>query len=82
MAGNDFVKNPGGSGGNPTRPRDFLRTGKAQSMATPEGRDINSSDAAPGAPTAAQEATPGPYSGQDAGVGTIGNAARPYRLGG
>lgn len=72
-SGNNFLENPRGTGGGKP-PRDFLRPTVAQK---PAGQRTNPADAAPGANTAAEGANrPG------AGVGSIGNAARPYKLGG
>lgn len=74
MAGNNFLTNPGGSRPGGAPPRDFQDAHRAQPNA---GQRTNTSDAAPGPETAAQVANrPG------AGVGSVGNAARPFRLGG
>jgi len=82
VAGNDFTKNPRGGNTGTGKPRDFLGTSDRQKMATPQNQDINPADAAPGPQTAAEVASPGAASGFDAGVGTIGNPAKPFRLGG
>jgi hypothetical protein len=82
VAGNDFTKNPRGSNTGTGRPRDFQGTGERQKMATPEGQDVNPADRAPGPSTAAEAADAGSASGYDVGVGTVGNAAKPFRLGG
>jgi hypothetical protein len=77
MAGNDFVQNPRGSNLG-RRPTMVNRTPGDQ---RPADRGLNMADAAPGALTAAEEASPG-KAADDVGVGTIGNGAKPFRLNG
>jgi len=74
MAGNNFLTNPGGSRSGGTPPREFQDISRSQPSA---GQRTNTSDAAPGPNTAAQVANR-----PAAGVGSVGNAARPFRVGG
>jgi len=73
---NDFNKNPGGNANPGSPPRDFL-TGRPQRSGRSE---VNTSDAAEGPMTAAEAASP--PATRPGGVGTPGNAARPFRMGG
>lgn len=72
--GTDFSTNPGGAGFGRPAPPDFTRTSRQQQQA---GQRTNTSDAAAG-PANAAEVVNRP----SAGVGSVGNAAKPYRLGG
>jgi hypothetical protein len=77
---NDFNRNPAG-GSRPGRaPRDFLRAPPNLARQTPKkDPDLNEQDAAPGPRTAAET----PHANRpEAGVGSVGNAARPFKLGG
>lgn len=82
MAGNDFRMNPRGDNDGTVRPRNFIDASRRQPMATPENQAVNQEDAADGAMTAAEEAAAGSESGHDVGVGTVGTATKPFRLGG
>lgn len=72
-APNDFTRNPAGTGARQAG-TDFSKQSRQQQAA---GQRTNTADAAPGPATAAEVANrPG------AGVGSIGNGARPFKLGG
>jgi hypothetical protein len=81
VPGNDFTRNPQGSGSGGATPRN-LNVSRPQPMSTPESQGINPADAIAGGNTAADDAGPGVASGQDTGVGTVGSGAKPFRLGG
>lgn len=81
VAGNNFITNPRGSGGG-AAPRNFIDASRTQTRATPEARGVNSKDAAPGPVTAAEVANNTNDPGNPVGVGTIGNSAVPFKLGG
>jgi hypothetical protein len=74
MAGNDFGANPGGTRTAAKLSGDLINNSRAQSKAKP---DHNTQDAAPGGliPQAAPPAT------RPGGVGSLGNGAKPYKLG-
>lgn len=77
MSGNNFLTNPSGSGVS-GRGRDFTKeTGPSQ---TPRESvaDRSTDDAAAGGLIPKVEAGPN----HDVGVGSVGNAAKPFRLGG
>jgi hypothetical protein len=73
---NNFLSNPRGNANPGKAPRDFLVSRPQQS-----GRSqFNTADAAAGPLTAAEAASP--PATRPGGVGTPGNPARPFRLGG
>lgn len=76
MAGNNFLTNPGG-GASSGRGRDFTREVGPSQSPRESGADRSSDDAAAGGLVPKVEAMPGP----DVGVGSIGNSAKPFRLG-
>jgi hypothetical protein len=75
MSGNNFITNPGGTPSGPRTLPDMVNNSRPQPKAKP---DINTQDAAPGGvlPAAA------PPNTRPGGVGTVGNSAKPFRLGG
>ena len=70
----DFT-NPGAPKTGGATPRDFSRESRSQSAAAPR---TNAADAAPGGPVPV--VTPPPQ--RTGGVGSPGNGAKPFRLGG
>lgn len=79
MAGNNFLTNPGGSGSRGTGRRFDNQQGASQTAReSVADRDTNSAVAGDLVPKV--EAVPLP--GKDIGVGSIGNAQKPYRIGG
>lgn len=77
MAGNNFLTNPSGGGGS-GRGRDFLREPVPSQSPRESGADRSTDDAASGGLVPKVQAAPGP----DVGAGSIGNGAKPFRLGG
>ncbi len=67
-------------------PKDsFLVSTPAQPRATPQSKDICPKSVVPGAAGTAMDsknANPGPDKGNPLGVGSLGNGAKPFRLGG
>lgn len=72
----DFTRTPGGNPTGGSTPRDLTRPPAVQQK--PAGQRTNTADAAPGGPIPA--AAPPPV--RPGGVGTPGNSAKPFRLGG
>lgn len=77
VAGNNFITNPGGSGSG-GKGRRFDDQKAAPQKPRESSADRNGSDAAPGGLVPKVQAAPG----KDVGVGSIGNGAKPFRIGG
>lgn len=76
VAGNNFLTNPGG-GGRSGRGRTFHDQKPAPQQPRERAADRNMQDAAPGTLVPMPNAKPD----ADVGVGSVGNPAKPYRLG-
>jgi hypothetical protein len=76
MSGNDFGTNPRGNPSGPSKLPDLINNSRTQTAGTKS--DINPQDAAPGGviPPAL------PPQNRAGGVGSIGNSAKPFRIGG
>jgi hypothetical protein len=77
VPGNDFVSNPGGSGTS-RKGRTFHDQQPAPQRKYEQTADLNNDQTAPGGRVPMVQSPPGP----DVGVGSIGNGAKPFRLGG
>ena len=86
MAGNNFIENARGANTGTVKPPDFLTQTapqKARNETNVAEGGINPDDAAPGPRTAAEAAdASGDMSGGNVGVGSVGNGAKPFTLGG
>jgi hypothetical protein len=77
VSGNNFITNPGGSGSR-GKGRDFSSAPAVQQKSRDSVADRSTKDAAAGGLLPLVQAGPA----HNAGVGSIGNGQKPFRLGG
>lgn len=79
--GNNFVTNPGGSGGRGKAPRSFVTPAPEKATQSKGGPPPNPQSKTAGPETAAQVVTPADRPGNPIGQGPGGSGNKPFKLG-